>query len=38
MGINKDQPEFNTTIAISVQKFILKTKKFAEKSPNQQNL
>ena len=33
MGINKDQPEFNstnTTIAIAVQKFILTTKRFSE--------
>ena len=33
MGINKDQPEFNstnTTIAIAVQKFILTTNRFSE--------
>ena len=33
MGINKDQPEFNSTntaIAIAVQKFILTTKRFSE--------
>ena len=33
MGINNDQPEFNstnTTIAIAVQKFILTTKRFSE--------
>ena len=33
VGINKDQPEFNstnTTIAIAVQKFILATKRFSE--------
>ena len=32
MGINKDQPEFNstnTTIAIAVQRFILTTKRFS---------
>ena len=34
MGINVDQPEFNSTnktIAIAVQKFILATKRFSEK-------
>ena len=33
MGINTDQPEFNstnTTITIAVQKFILSTKRFSE--------
>ena len=33
MGINNDQPEYNstnTTIAIAVQKFILTTKRFSE--------
>ena len=34
MGINIDQPKFNSTnktIAIAVQKFILATKRFSEK-------
>ena len=33
MGINTDQPEFNSTnatISIAVQKFILSTKRFSE--------